>query len=263
MVTSSPLTTTPTPSPAPTGTATPLDNPPITITTLFDNYPFDSRLITSWGFSALVQRGEHTLLFDTGGNGTILLENMSTLGIDPAAIESIVLSHIHSDHVDGLQSLLNTGIQPTVCVPPSFPSYFKDSVRQSTELIDVEPGLLIAEDVYSTGEIGTQIPEQALVIRTTKGLVVITGCAHPGVVQMVERAQELFGDPVYLVMGGFHLIDKPASAIHTIIEDFRRLGVQKVAPSHCTGDQAIALFHEAYQEDFIESGVGKVLVIDP
>jgi 7,8-dihydropterin-6-yl-methyl-4-(beta-D-ribofuranosyl)aminobenzene 5'-phosphate synthase len=264
-MTTAPTTSTPTfaPSPTPTETTIPVDVPTITITTLFDNYSFDSRLKTSWGFSALVQRGEHTVLFDTGASGAILLENMSILGIEPTAIESIVLSHIHGDHVDGLQALLNTGIQPTVCVPPSFPSYFKDSVRQSTELVDVEPGLLIAEDIYTTGEIGSQIPEQALVIRTTKGLVVITGCAHPGVVQMVERAQELFGDPIYLVMGGFHLLNKPASAINSIIEDFRRLEVQKVAPSHCTGDQAIALFREAYQDDFIEAGVGKVLVINP
>jgi 7,8-dihydropterin-6-yl-methyl-4-(beta-D-ribofuranosyl)aminobenzene 5'-phosphate synthase len=93
--------------------------------------------------------------------------------------------------------------------------------------------------------------------------VVITGCAHPGVVQIVENAKTMFGENVHLVMGGFHLGEKNVSEIETILADFRQKCVEKVAPSHCTGDQAIAMFKQEYAQDFIQSGAGRVIVIKP
>ncbi len=235
----------------------------LTITILYDNYPHDSRLRTDWGFAALVEFGDHTLLFDTGGDGTILMDNMRLLSIDPQRIQSVVLSHEHGDHVGGIRSLLDTGLQPTVYIPPSFSASTKRPIEQKTQLVEVEQGHQIHEGLYSTGEMGTSIPEQALVIRSSQGLVIITGCAHPGIISMVEQAKSILEDPIYLVLGGFHLGDQSKNTIQGIIEDFRRLGVQKVAPSHCTGDQAIALFHEAYGEDFIQSGAGQIFHIGP
>ena len=109
---------------------------------------------------------------------------------------------------------------------------------------------------------GGRIREQALVISTDRGLVVVTGCAHPGIVQMVTRAKELFGGRVHLVMGGFHLGGKSSVELEAVLADFRRLGVEKVAPCHCTGDQAIAMFAAEYDGDFIQSGVGRVIVVE-
>jgi 7,8-dihydropterin-6-yl-methyl-4-(beta-D-ribofuranosyl)aminobenzene 5'-phosphate synthase len=91
----------------------------------------------------------------------------------------------------------------------------------------------------------------------------MTGCAHPGIVQIVERAQELFGGPIHLVMGGFHLGNKSVAQIDAIVAAFRSLGVERVAPSHCTGDLAIEKFRQEYGEDFIQAGVGRVIVIEP
>jgi 7,8-dihydropterin-6-yl-methyl-4-(beta-D-ribofuranosyl)aminobenzene 5'-phosphate synthase len=233
------------------------------ITILFNNVGYDPSLETSWGFSALIERNGETLLFDTGGDGAILMRNMETLGVDPRQIQSVVLSHIHGDHVGGLNALLNTGIQPTIFIPPSFPTNYKNSLKQSSSIVEVEPGQSIMEGILTTGEMGTNILEQALIITTTKGMVIITGCAHPGIVQMVDQAINLTGDPVYLVIGGCHLGDASRNRIASILDEFRRVGVQKVAPSHCTGDQAIQMFREAYGSDFIESGVGSVIVVGP
>ena len=113
----------------------------------------------------------------------------------------------------------------------------------------------ICDGVYTTGELGTWIKEQSLVINTDKGLVVISGCAHPGIVDIVKKAKEQLNKNVYLVLGGFH--SPPLS----VVQKFRELGVEKVAPCHCTGDEAIRAFKEEYQENFIENGVGKIISI--
>ena len=232
------------------------------ITIVYDNNSFDARLKRAWGLSALVEYHDQTLLFDTGGDGRILLENMRVLEIDPARIQSIVLSHAHGDHTGGLSALLDGGNQPSVYLLPSFADTYKHQLGLVTQVNEVTPGQVIADEILTTGEIGGNIPEQALVIRTGEGLVVITGCAHPGIVRIIERAMELTGDPVYLVLGGFHLGNKSEAEISAIIADFQRLGVQNVAPCHCTGERAIAMFADEYRQAFIQAGVGKVITID-
>ncbi|MBN1453953.1 MAG: MBL fold metallo-hydrolase [Anaerolineales bacterium] len=231
------------------------------MTIAYDNNPFDPRLKTAWGFSALVEYRGQTLLFDTGGDGRILLENMHVLGIDLACIQSVVLSHAHGDHTGGLSVLLNSGVRPAVYLLPSFADAYKKQVMPLTHVSEVTPGQVIADGILTTGEIKGNIPEQALLIWTEDGLVIITGCAHPGIVRIIEKAIELTNEPVYLVLGGFHLGDKSEAEISAIIADFKRLGVQKVAPCHCTGERAITMFAGKYGQAFVRAGVGTVITV--
>ena len=106
------------------------------------------------------------------------------------------------------------------------------------------------------------IPEQALVIQTGQGLVVITGCAHPGIVAILEKVQNLFAEPVNLVLGGFHLGDKSEAEIDAILNDFRRLEVEQVAPCHCTGEYAITRFVAEYGKDIFQVGVGSMIRLE-
>jgi 7,8-dihydropterin-6-yl-methyl-4-(beta-D-ribofuranosyl)aminobenzene 5'-phosphate synthase len=234
----------------------------MTLTIVYDNNAYNPRLQTDWGFACLIEWGDTTLLFDTGGDGDLLLSNVTKLGFDPSEVDVVVLSHIHGDHTGGLSHLLATGVQPLVYTPRAFPDDFKAQVRLQTELVEVDHAMEISDGVYTTGEMGSGIIEQALVLKTSKGLVVVTGCAHPGVAEMVHRAKEVGGDEVYLVLGGFHLGQASKAEIEQIIATFRQMGVQKVAPCHCTGDKATGYFREAYGEDFIECGVGQVLIFD-
>jgi len=236
--------------------------PALTITIIYDNNVYDQRLSSAWGFSALVEYRDHTLLFDTGGDGQLLMENMRILGIDPTRIDSVVLSHAHDDHTGGLTALLNTGVKPAVYLLPSFPSSFKRQIEQSTQINEVFPGQSFAEGLWSTGEMGTAIPEQALVIQTEQGLVVITGCAHPGIVAIVEQAAAMFTEPIRLVLGGFHLGYQSEAEINAILADFRRLEVQQVAPCHCTGENAIEMFTTEYGDSYIEIGAGSIIRLD-
>ena len=218
----------------------------VRITVLYDNYLADERLQTDWGFAALVEYGEQMLLLDTGTDGAVLLANMETLEIDPARIDILVLSHEHMDHTGGMAALFEAGATPdTVFVLPSFSDDLKGYITAFADVIEVDPGLEITPGIVTTGELTTgPIPEQALLIDTAVGLIVMTGCAHPGIVEVVRTARELTGRPITLVMGGFHLVETATNQIKTIIRDLHDLEVTQVAPSHCTGDGAIQLFEQ-------------------
>jgi 7,8-dihydropterin-6-yl-methyl-4-(beta-D-ribofuranosyl)aminobenzene 5'-phosphate synthase len=119
----------------------------------------------------------------------------------------------------------------------------------------------IAEGIYTTGEIKGRgrIIEQSLVVTTGEDLVLVTGCAHPGVVGIVRRATQMDERGVRLVLGGFHLGAASRGRIARILSSFRELGVQRVAPCHCTGKRALRMFATECGEDFVEAGVGLVL----
>jgi 7,8-dihydropterin-6-yl-methyl-4-(beta-D-ribofuranosyl)aminobenzene 5'-phosphate synthase len=230
---------------------------------LYDNNRFDPRLKTAWGFSCLVRGLEKTILFDTGGDGYTLLGNMRRLGVYPAEIDIVLLSHIHGDHTGGLKAFLEKNRHVVVYLPGSFPKNFKKSVMSLGARVEEEvEARQLFPGVYTTGELGDGIKEQALALKTNEGLVVVTGCAHPGIVNMVRKAREIAGeDRVCLVVGGFHLGGEPPSRIESIEKELRLLSVKKIAPCHCSGDEARKLFKQGYGADYIECGVGKRITI--
>jgi 7,8-dihydropterin-6-yl-methyl-4-(beta-D-ribofuranosyl)aminobenzene 5'-phosphate synthase len=233
----------------------------IMLTVVYDNNRYEPQLRTDWGFSCLIRRGDVVILFDTGGSGDILLSNMSQLGLDAMEIDHVVLSHVHGDHTGGLDALLATGVQPVTWVPRSFPVTFKDRVRSMTEIREVTGPVTIADGIHSTGELGSSIMEQSLVVESDRGLVLITGCAHPGIVETAARVKELHPGPLYLILGGFHLGGKSQGELQQVAGQLRELGVQKLAPCHCTGTEATRLLAEEWGADFVTCGVGRVIQI--
>jgi 7,8-dihydropterin-6-yl-methyl-4-(beta-D-ribofuranosyl)aminobenzene 5'-phosphate synthase len=119
----------------------------------------------------------------------------------------------------------------------------------------------ITGHLYSSGEFDYQIPEQALVVDTRDGLVVITGCSHPGVVGMLRTIKTAFGKNISMVIGGFHLLEKTDAETGAIIADMKALGVVKCGATHCTGDRQIGMFKAAFGGNYVELGVGNTIVI--
>ena len=238
------------------------DSNDLSLTIVYDNNPYGKNLETRWGFSCYVKGPEKTILFDVGGESSILLKNMKKLAIEPKTVDVIVLSHIHYDHIGGLSGFLKINPEVTVYMPRSLPRSVKDIVNKAgTKLVEVHKPTKICEDVYSTGELGSFIKEQSLIIKTSKGLVVITGCAHPGVVNIVKKAKEALKTDVYLALGGFHLCWMNPWQIKRIVNGVKQQKVKKVAPCHCSGDLARKLFEKTYGKDFILSGAGKKITI--
>ncbi len=234
-----------------------------TITVIYDNNKQDDRLKTAWGFSALIRSQGKSILFDTGGDSPTLLSNMEILEIDPGEVDIVVLSHIDGDHTDGLAGFLEQNSDVTVYALASFPEDFKSQARASGAVVEsiLEPKKLL-ENVYTTGELTNRSNEQGLILDVGVGIVVITGCAHPGIVKMVERAKEVVKKDVLYVMGGFHLGQKTDEEIEQIIADFKRLGVRCADPTHCSGDRARELAQKAYGDKFLKLGTGSIIHIE-
>jgi 7,8-dihydropterin-6-yl-methyl-4-(beta-D-ribofuranosyl)aminobenzene 5'-phosphate synthase len=233
------------------------------ITVIYDNNLYKQGLKTAWGFSCIIKGAEKTILFDTGGDGSILLANMKELNISPEEIDLVVLSHIHNDHVGGLIDLLEINPEVTIYLPASFPESFKRNINKyGAKTIDVRNPMEICKGIYSTGELGKFIIEQSLVIHTEKGMIVITGCAHPGIVTIVSRAKDLFNKDILLATGGFHLASERESKIRKIVNDMKELGVHYIGPCHCSGDLARELFREEFDKHYVEVGAGRVITMD-
>lgn len=229
---------------------------------LYDNTARDGRLATGWGFACVV---DDKILFDTGGRPDVLLSNMKVMGVDCSHLDAVIISHDHWDHQGGLRGLLEAHPGLTVYACPHFSGRFKTQVTsREGRLVEIGSFAEIAGGVYSTGEISGKflfrcMPEQALVLKTDKGMTVITGCAHPGVVRVVQEALRHLPGRVHLVLGGFHLIVPSGKALKEAVHAFRRLQVERVAPTHCTGARARAAFKEEYGADFIEAQAGSVV----
>jgi len=234
----------------------------VTLTVVYDNYTLTNGTKADWGFSCLIEDMDRTVLFDTGTRGDILLGNMGILGVDPASVDAVVLSHIHRDHIGGLDAVLNRRPDISVYFGDSFPAAVDHHVSErGARPIRVRGPVEICPRVFSTGEIEGPPPEQSLILDTEQGLIIVTGCSHPGIVTILKRVKELFDRDIYFVCGGFHLIGASETAVRQIVASFKTMGVKKCGPTHCTGDRAIALFRETYGKDCIPMGVGQVIRI--
>jgi 7,8-dihydropterin-6-yl-methyl-4-(beta-D-ribofuranosyl)aminobenzene 5'-phosphate synthase len=235
--------------------------PPVTITVLYDNTTLRPEAKAARGFSCLVEGLEQTVLFDTGRNGDILLANMEALHVRPEAIDVVVLSHGHDDHTGGLAQFVADNADVAVYYPASSSAAAIGRAQATgASLAPVDAPVSICSGLIVTSPLGSPA-ESALLIDTRRGYVLVTGCAHPGIVEMVAAASALVGGPISTVLGGFHLVSHPVGQVEGIIQGLRELGVERCGPSHCTGEAATAQMRAAFGEGFIAMGVGAIIVL--
>jgi len=205
------------------------------ITIIYDNTAVDPFLVPAWGFSCLIRHEGFTLLFDTGAEGALLLSNMEKLGIDPESVDKVVLSHPHFDHVGGLESFLSQNSRAEVYFPDTgVPNMHSRAtpIRESQEL---------ASGIHTTGVLS--FIEQSVIVEISNGIALISGCAHPGLKNILDAASN-YGK-VKAIIGGLH-----------DFTDFHLLrDMELICPTHCTF--YLNQLQEMFPETCLQGGAGR------
>jgi 7,8-dihydropterin-6-yl-methyl-4-(beta-D-ribofuranosyl)aminobenzene 5'-phosphate synthase len=261
-------------------------------------------LLAEHGLSVHIRLGEagREALLDAGFSKVALPHNLSLLGVDPRAVDQVVISHGHRDHAGALEGFLRSVGRPTPVVvhPDAFLERWRllsDGSREGpwqldrevweeagAEIVSLSEPYELAPGCLATGPVprrtdfekgtgsavfrrGTEFvsdpirDDQAIVINVReKGLVVIAGCAHSGIVNTVMYAQQISGvEQVWAVLGGFHLSGATPETLGLTITELKGLGLHLIMPCHCTGFEASGQIAGAMPGQFVPAAVGTTL----
>lgn len=267
------------------------------ITILYDAFGKRSAMEKAWGYSAFIEYGGKRILFDTGDNPDILARNAKVKGVDLSRLDFVILSHRHGDHMGGMDYLLRVNPDVKIYAPRenfgiygfSLPSSFyrrDESLAPEQRYYDGSPPPTMKfgsawprarfELVENTMEIapgihlialvsdkpGTrELLELSLAIETPDGMVLLVGCSHPGIENIVATAASI-NQHIHLVMGGLHLVTAKDADIDKVVKSIDGTWkVDHVAPGHCTGEPAFAALKKAFGGRYLYAGLGTRLKI--
>jgi len=265
------------------------------ITVLYDAFGKDAAMTKDWGYAVLVEINGKRILFDTGDDPAILAKNVKAKGVDLTKLDFVVLSHRHSDHVSGLSYLLDVNPKVKIYAPKEgfgifgsdLPSKFyrKDEalsaemryyggtppeimkfgtvfpganiqlIDKTTELVPGITLIALVSDAPGTKE----LKELSLAINTPDGIVLVVGCSHPGIENIVAEAAKI-NPHIHVVAGGFHLVvaqDPAIEKVATTLHDTYK--VNYIAPGHCTGEPTFAALQRTFGDHYLYAGLGTTL----
>jgi 7,8-dihydropterin-6-yl-methyl-4-(beta-D-ribofuranosyl)aminobenzene 5'-phosphate synthase len=256
----------------------------VKVSILCDNAP-GRHMLSEHGLSYHIETNEATLLLDAGASD-VFLQNARKMDIDIGKVDAVILSHGHWDHGNGLP-YLPKGL-PLFAHPAVFKKRFhrgrensyvglgfeREFAMEHFDLTLIDSPVVFGNTIHFLGaiprvndfeskktafvdEVGAPdfVPDDSgVAIETAQGLIVISGCAHAGIVNTVQHARNITGiSTVRAVMGGFHLKQNDDITRRTINE-LKKLQVKQVFPAHCTDLPAMAMFFEAFGSKRICTG---------
>ena len=258
------------------------------ILNIYDNRaPEGSQVLPDWGFSAFIEYNGHKILFDSGMRAGVLQKNAAALGVDLRTVELAFLSHGHDDHINGFDYVMQVNPDFTFYLPnddflgggkvldqdadyPRGMAYRHPNSEFVAESREIAPGIFAVATVseligrfwkYPPHDIVPEfegMKELSLALKNTDGtLTIVSGCSHSTIERIVAEAKRATGAEVKLVIGGFHMAPYTVTQVErmaAVLKD--KLGVQRVAPTHCTGDDAIAVFQRLYGDNCLEFMLG-------
>jgi len=255
----------------------------MTITILTENYA-GSEFLAEHGLSYLVELDGEKILFDAG-HTDVFTKNAQKLGIDiQKEVNTVILSHGHWDHGDGLQYIENKTL---ITHPDAFKQRFrkhdhsnvglklsKSTIQHKFKLILTKEPYYISDNIVFLGEIPRLndfeakktsfidelgepdfvLDDSALAIIQNNQFIVVTGCSHSGICNIIEYARIVTGiNNVKSVIGGFHLKNRDLQTQHTI-NYLKKNNINKIYPSHCTELPALVAFYEVFNIEQLKTG---------
>ncbi len=209
-----------------------------------------------WGFSALITYRSRKILFDTGADRLVLAHNLRTLGLDLSDLTDLFLSHPHCDHVGGLSYVLECIKWVRIWAPEGMARYLRQRTKKAKAELNIVSGPAdLGDGLFSTGTMGRTVQEHGLTMKTKEGGILITGCAHPGVDLMAERAKSLIGSRLSPLLGGFHLKGASKNRLQVLVSRLSPV-TEALAPGHCTGREAIEFLCASFPK-VVPLAVGK------
>ena len=262
------------------------------VTILYDAFGNAENLKKDWGFSVLIEYSGKKILFDIGNNAKTFAANVKAMHVDLKDLDFVVISHRHGDHTSGLNYLLQVnprvkiyvpaesfgvfgstlpkGLYKTVDTLPSSMRYFNGAEPEAfpsgspwpeanfvsvDSQIEVSPGIFLIPTVSNVK--GTlELRELTLALNTPHGLVLVVGCSHPGVEEILSAASAV-NSHVHMLLGGLHLVKTPDAEIErlaTALHD--KWKIDRIAPGHCTGEPAFAKLKQAFGDSYLYAGLG-------
>lgn len=249
---------------------------------LAENTVYSRKVLAEHGLSFYFEYNGKQYLFDTG-QGKVLFSNAKKIGIDLKEIDTVFLSHGHDDHTGGLKEFLKIAPETRIFAHSEiFTSKYK-KVNGQLEFIGLdlekedinnftaaENNPIAAPGIYSTGEIAapkesyiknryrikTEAGEEvdpfdddtSIYINTESGIVILLGCSHKGVKNILDDIRAEVGEQkIAAVLGGMHLRRASREEIKQLIDYFQNFDFDLLAPVHCTGRRAAVMFKEAFK----------------
>jgi 7,8-dihydropterin-6-yl-methyl-4-(beta-D-ribofuranosyl)aminobenzene 5'-phosphate synthase len=243
----------------------------------------DLKGIGEWGFSALVETDSSRILFDVGGRPNTVRDNVAELKVNLSGIRQVVLSHNHIDHTAGLSAIrqqfpdgatasvvyIASGFFVRTAVPVGMLRADSSAyVSSGGRFVVIDRPQNIAPGIYLTGPVPRRYPEKnylpgktlttpggvvednvpedmSMVIRTSRGLVLLTGCGHAGIVNTLEYvAQQFPREHIVAVVGGMHLLDAKDEQLDWTANQLKSMGIRYFLGAHCTGLNSVYRIRE-------------------
>ncbi len=240
------------------------------ITTLTDNLVYKNSLCAEHGLSLYIELEDNIILFDTG-QSDIFYNNSKILGKDISKVNHLIISHGHYDHTGGIDTFLEQNHIANIYLMHSalntkyngkryigIKKSIINKLSNCNRVIEPDSNIhKIDNNIYLINSITRRYPaevsnsllteidgklikdpfidEQFMIIKRDKGVVVITGCSHNGILNILEETKALFNLPIYALIGGIHTKGSSNEYIQTITNYLKNETIEKLALSHCTG----------------------------